>query len=45
MVRVVLIEVPPARSGPGLLAGQGTIEAAVKAAFADDVAAMFCEQR
>ena len=45
MVRVVPIEAPPAVRALGFLAGQGTIEADVKAAFADDIAAMFSEQR
>ena len=45
MVRVVPIEAPPVVRALGFLAGQGTIEADVKAAFADDIAAMFGEQR
>ena len=43
MVRVVPIEAPPVVRALGILAGQGSIEADVKAAFADDIAAMFGE--
>lgn len=41
MVRVVPIDAPPAQRALGFLAGQGVIEADVKTAFADDIAAMF----
>jgi prevent-host-death family protein len=45
MVRVVPIEAPPAVRALGFLAGQGTIQADLKTAFADDIAAMFGGQR
>lgn len=45
MVRVVPIETPSAVRALGFLAGQGTIPADVKTAFADDIAAMFGGQR
>lgn len=41
MVRVVPIETQSAVRALGFLAGQGVIEADVKTAFADDVAALF----
>ena len=41
MVRVVPIEAPPALRKLGFLAGQGTVGADVKSAFAGDVDAMF----
>jgi prevent-host-death family protein len=41
MVRVVPIEAPPTQRTLGFLAGRGTITAALKADFADDIAAMF----
>jgi prevent-host-death family protein len=41
MVRVVPIEAPPATRTLGFLAGQGSIAADLKAAFADDIATMF----
>ena len=41
MVRVVPIEAMPATRTLGFLAGQGVITADLKAAFADDIAAMF----
>ncbi len=41
MVRVVPIEPLPAVRALGFLAGQGTIQADLKMAFADDIAAMF----
>ena len=41
MVRVVPIETLPAERTLGFLAGQGIISADLKAAFADDIAAMF----
>lgn len=41
MVRVVPIEPPSAVRALGFLAGQGTIQADLKADFADDIAAMF----
>lgn len=45
MVRVVPIEPPSAVRALGFLAGQGTIQADVKMAFAGDIAAMFGGQR
>ncbi len=45
MVRVVPIESPPAERKLGFLAGQGVITADLKAAFADDIAAMFDGRR
>lgn len=41
MVRVVPIDVLPATRTLGFLAGRGTIEADLKAAFAQDIGAMF----
>ena len=41
MVRVVPIESPSALRTLGFVAGQGTIQASAKAAFADDVAVGF----
>lgn len=41
MVRVVPIEAPPVLRVLGFLAGQGTIAADVKSAFAEDIDAMF----
>jgi prevent-host-death family protein len=41
MVRVVPIEAPPVVRTLGFLAGRGTIQADVKAAFSEDIAAMF----
>ncbi len=41
MVRVVPINALPATRGLGFLAGQGTISADLKTAFADDIEAMF----
>lgn len=41
MVRVVPIEAPPTLRTLGFLAGRGNIEADVKAAFAEDIDAMF----
>lgn len=41
MVRVVPIDSPPALRVLGFLSGQGNMEADVKAAFADDIDAMF----
>ena len=45
MVRVVPIEAPPTVRALGFLAGQGNIEADVKAAFVDDIDAMFSAGR
>lgn len=45
MVRVVPIEAPSALRTLGFLAGQGNIEADVKAAFAEDIDAMFNASR
>ena len=45
MVRVVPIEAPPVLRALGFLAGQGNIEADVKAAFAEDIDAMFTAGR
>jgi len=41
MVRVVPLEAVPAVRKLGFLAGQGTVEADVKEAFASDIDAMF----
>jgi prevent-host-death family protein len=41
MLRVVPIEAPPVRRTLGFLAGQGSIEADVEAALAEDFGAMF----
>lgn len=41
MVRVVPINVPPTTRSLGFLAGQGTVEADLKEAFAQDIHAMF----
>ena len=41
MVRVVPIEAAPAKRQLGFLVGAGTITADLKAAFADDIDAMF----
>ena len=41
MVRVVPIEALPAQRALGFLTGAGVIQADVKAAFADDIDAMF----
>ncbi len=45
MVRVVPIDAPSAVRALGFLAGKGVIQADVKTAFADDIAAMFAAQR
>ena len=45
MVRVVPIEAPPVLRVLGFLAGQGTIAADVKSAFAEDIDAMFSSAR
>ena len=41
MVRVVPIETPPPERVLGFLAGRGTIPMEIKAAFADQIEAMF----
>ncbi len=41
MVRVIPIDVLPATRSLGFLAGQGTIQADLKTAFAEDIDAMF----
>ncbi len=41
MVRVVPLVTPPARRSLGFVAGQACIDADLKTAFADEVAAMF----
>ena len=41
MVRVVPIHAPSAVRALGFLAGQGVVQADVKTAFADDMAALF----
>ena len=41
MVRVVPINAPAAERSLGFLVGRGTVQADLKAAFADDINAMF----
>ena len=45
MVRVVPIEAPPLLRTLGFLAGQGSVSADVKSAFASDIDAMFSAGR